>query len=134
MFNRKKPKRQVSVSTFEKWQQNFDQDHQILTWLRYDKNPGDRDLVSLLWCLACRKFQNKICSMKNYSSAWITGSTNQRMSNLLDHVASDQHKAAMACLQTTEVKVNNKPITSYAPITQRLLSLRESDRSIMRKK
>ena len=65
--------------------------------------------------------------MNNYSSTWITGSTNQRTSNLLDHVASDQHKAAMARLRTAEAKANNEPVTSYAPIAQCLLSLGESD-------
>lgn len=70
--------------------------------------------------------------MKNCSLVWITGSTNQRMSNLLDHVVSDQHKAAMACLRTAEAKANNELDTSYTPITQCLLSLGESDRLIMR--
>ena len=74
----KKAKRQVSVSTFKKWQRNFDHDHQTLTWLRCDKDHRDRDLVELLWCAVCREFQNRICSMKNYSRAWVTGSTNQR--------------------------------------------------------
>ena len=130
----KKAKRQVSISTFEKWQQNFDREHQTLTWLRCDKDQQDRDLVSLLWCAVCREFQNRICSMKNYSRAWVTGSTNQRTSNLLDHVASEQHKAAMAHHRTARAKANNEPVTSYAPIARCLLSLEESERSRMRNK
>lgn len=69
----KKAKRQVSVSTFEKWQRNFDRDHQTLTWLRCDKDHQDWDLVALLWCAVCREFQNKICGMKNFTSVgyWV---------------------------------------------------------------
>ena len=75
-----------------------------------------------------------IHSMKNYSPVWITGSTNQQMSNLLDHVASDQHKVAMVHLHTAQVKANNEPITSYAPIARCLLLLGESKRSKMKNK
>ena len=66
--------------------------------------------------------------MKNYSRAWVTGSTNQRTSNVLDLVASDQHKAAMSHLRTAQAKASNEPLTSYAPIARSLLMLEESDR------
>lgn len=56
--------------------------------------------------------------MKNYSEAWVTGTTNQQTSSVLDHTASDQHKSAMSHLRTAQAKANNKPITSYSPIAQ----------------
>ena len=52
--------------------------------------------MALLWCSVCRKYESKISSMKNYSKTWVAGSDNQQTSNILDHVASDQHKAAMS--------------------------------------
>ena len=117
----KKAKRQVAVTTFEKWQRNLDREHQTLTWLRCDVDKDDRNLVAVLWCSACREYDSKICSMKNYSRAWVTGSENQRTSNVLDHVASDQHKAAMSRLRTSQAR----PVTSLsrATLQSRVLSL-----------
>jgi len=91
----KKSKRQISVLTFEKWQQKYDSDQSLL-WLKSEIDKTDKNLVAHLHCSACREFQSKICSMKNYSSMWINGSDNQRTSNLLDHATSEQHKRAMA--------------------------------------
>ena len=99
----KKAKHQVSISTFEKWQQNVDRLYRTLMWLQFDTDKEDKDLASLLWCSACREYKNKICSMKNYSQAWVTGSTyisSDQTSNVLDHVASNQHKATMSHLCT----------------------------------
>ena len=92
----KKAKRQVSISTFEKWQRNYDREYQTLTWLKCNRDERCRDLVQSLWCSVCKEYEQRICSMKNYSDAWITGSQNQRTSNLLDHARSEQHKAAMS--------------------------------------
>ena len=52
----KKAKRQVAVSTFEKWQRNYDCDHQTLSWLRCDTDKADRNLVALLWCSVSRNY------------------------------------------------------------------------------
>ena len=38
----KRSKHQISVTTFKKWQRNFDQDHQTLMWLNCDKDKNDR--------------------------------------------------------------------------------------------
>ena len=94
----------------------------------------DRNLVAVLWCSTCREYDSKICSMKNYSRAWVTGSENQRTSNVLDHVASDQHKTAMSRLRTAQARASNKPVTSYAPIARSLLILNEPERGRMRRK
>ena len=130
----KKAKRQVAVSTFEKWQRNYDQEHETLTWLKCDTDKQDRGLVAVLWCSACRVYESRICSMKNYSQAWITGTENQRTSNVLDHVASNQHKASMSHLRTVQARANKEPVTSYAPIARSLLMLGESERGRMRRK
>ena len=95
---------------------------------------ADKNFVALLWCSVCRNYQDKICSMKNYSSAWVTGTENQRKSNVLDHVACDQHKAAMSHLRTAQAKASSKPVTSYAPIARALLMVHEPERARMRRK
>ena len=130
----KKPKRQLSVLTFEKWQRNYDREHQTLTWLKCERDKGDRGLVDYLWCSACREHSQTICSMKHYSDVWVTGSKNHRTSNVMDHVTSDQHKAAMSHLCKAQAKASDQSVLSYAPIACYLVMLEESDRGRMRRK
>ena len=47
-------RRQVSVLTYKKWQTNYNQEYQTLSWLRCDVNEHDKSLVGLLWCAVCR--------------------------------------------------------------------------------
>lgn len=130
----KKAKRQVAVATFEKWQRNYDRDHQTLSWLRCEKDKNDKSLVALLWCSVCRKYRDNIRSMKNFSNAWVSGSENHRTSNVLDHVACEQHQAAMSYLRVDQAKARNEPITSYTPIARALLMLDEAEKGRMRRK
>ena len=124
-------KRQVSVATFQKWQSQQEKEHETLTWLRCDKQ---QRYVESLWCETCRRFQDKIRGTKNFSAAWITGSTNQKLSNVLDHARSDQHKLSMSLLRVEQAKATNAPVTMYAPIAQSLLSMGRSLQERMGKK
>ena len=130
----KKSKRQITVSTFEKWQQNYDSEHQSLSWLKCETNKADKNLVARLYCSACREYQTKICSMKNYSAVWVNGSDNQYTSNLLDHATSGQHKKAMAELHTAQARASRTPVVQYAPIAHALSMLSDVDRTRIRKK
>ena len=58
----------------------------------------DRDNVHLasLHCALCKKYEGHLQSFKSFNAAWITGSTNQKVSNVLDHAGSEVHKAAMS--------------------------------------
>ncbi len=51
----------------------------------------DKSLVSTLWCVVCRKFEEQLTGQKNFSKAWIEGSIKPATSNIVDHAASDQH-------------------------------------------
>ena len=126
-----KAKRLLAVSTFEKWQRNYNKNHQSLMWLKCDVDTPNKDYIAVLWCSICREYKSKICSMKNYSQAWITGSGNHRASNLLDHARSDQHVTAMSHLHTAQAMAQQEPIVSYAPIAHSLLTLEESERETM---
>ena len=130
----KKPKRQITLATFEKWQRNFEHDHSTLTWLKCERDKCDCNSVKLLWCSACREYEGRICSMKNYSAAWVTGSENQRTSNVIDHATSEQHKLAMKLLRTAQAKASNLPVTSYAPIARALMTLEEPEQAKLRHK
>ena len=76
----KKRKRQITVTTFNKWQGQYNSLHKSLLWLRCDKDRTDRRLVSALWCCICRKYEKHITGLKNFSKAWIDGTDNQRTS------------------------------------------------------
>ena len=106
----KKPKcRQVRLSTFTKWQAQLQRKHQTMMWLRCDTDKSNPNVVDTLWCHACRMSEAKIIGIKNYSSVWISGSTNHKTSCVVDHANSDQHRAAMNHAR----KASGMPITEY---------------------
>ena len=92
----KKAKRHVAKANFDKWQRELEKDHWTITWLRCEVEKMPEHCVSKLFCAVCQRYEGKICGMKHFSRAWITGSSNQKTSNIVDHAKSDQHKATMA--------------------------------------
>lgn len=72
--------------------------------------------------------------LKHFSASWITGSSNHRSSNIVDHAQSEQHKAAMLKLRRDQAKSSNKSITSYSPIARSLLGMDDAVKDRMRKK
>ena len=119
----KRAKRQVSKDTFLKWQRTYEREHQSMAWLRADMDKEDRSTVSTLWCFVCRKYKERICGQKNFSKAWIDGSTNHKTSNLTDHTCSEQHKSSMALFRKDQAKSKHDPITTYSPIARSVLSM-----------
>ena len=89
----KKSKRQVKVSTFDMWKRDMDRDYKTLTWLCHEVDKKTRLLVSSLYCKVA--MQDKILSLRNFSSVWINGSYNHRTNNIVDHAQSEQHKVSM---------------------------------------
>ena len=118
----KQLKRQVSKETFHKWQRTYEREHQSMVWLRAEMDDQDKSLVSALWCVVCRKHETRICGPKNFSRAWIDGSSNHKTSNITDHANSEQHKSAMMYFRKDQAKRRNEPVTSYSPIARSLLS------------
>ena len=78
--------------------------------------------MDTLWCHACRVYESKICGIKNFSRAWILGSTNHKTSNIMDHAKGEPHRATMSFLTKDQARERNEPITSYSPIAQSLYS------------
>ena len=127
----KQAKRQVTVATFRKWQTQQEKDYKTLSWLRCDKQ---NKFVEKLWCATCRKFEDRLQGVRNFSAAWITGSTNQKLSNVLDHAQSEQHKMCMSLLRTEQAKSSDTPLTEYAPIALSILSMDKSLQETIGKK
>ena len=130
----KKDKHQITVRTFEKRQSQYNPSHSSLTWLQCEKESSYRSLVSVLWCEPCRKYEARIKGQKNFSSAWIEGTSNQRTSSMIDHANSNQHKASMAYLKADLAKANNESVTCFSPIARSLMNMDASTRERMKRK
>ena len=126
--DKKRNKREITYITFEKWQRLFNSEYQSLSWLRCNKDKGDKSIVSTLWCEVCRRYEKRICSLKNYSRSWIEGSGNHRTSNVVDHATSAQHSAAMNLLKINQAKDRREPLATVAPIINSLMKLDASSR------
>ena len=81
----KKAKWHIAKATFEKWQRELKKDHGTMTWLRCEVEKTPEHCVSKLFCVVCQRYEDKICGMKHFLRAWITGSSNQNTSNIVDH-------------------------------------------------
>ena len=75
----------MSKETFYKWQQTYEREQQSLAWLRADMDNKGKSLVSMFWCVVCRKYETKIYGLKNFARAWISDSSNHKTSNIIDH-------------------------------------------------
>lgn len=117
--------RQFLKSGFEKWQRDNEKEHKTLTWLRYNMD-SDRAHVASLFCCVCRKYEKNISSLKNFSSAWVLGSTNLRLSNMLDHARSEVHKLAMSRLMADSAKERGLSIVQSTPIGRSLHTMDET--------
>ena len=87
-----------------------------LVWLRCTRSKSDEKLVDTLWCDICKRFEENISGLKNFSDAWIEGLKNHKTSNVQDHASSEQHLAAMNCLKKTQAQSSGLSITSYSTI------------------
>ena len=78
----KQSKRQASKETFLRWQRTYEKEYQSMGLLRAEMDDQEKSLVSMLWCVVCRQYENKICGIKNFSRVWIEGSSNHKTSNI----------------------------------------------------
>lgn len=69
-----KKKRVLKVATVEKWiNEDLAKDNGSI-WLHYEANK--QECVEKLYCKLCQKYKQQLCTMKDFSSAWIIGSKN----------------------------------------------------------
>ena len=130
----KRSKRQVTAATCEKWQREFDRCYQTLLWLQCDVDMANRSLIDTLWYDVCRTYQAKIQYKRNFSAVWVTGSTNHKSSNVVDHGKSEQHIACMAYMRADSAKARDEPVELYAPIARSLLRMDDSEKEKLKRK
>ena len=90
-------KRNLTKSTVDRWIADNDKALSTSTWLKYDVD------TAALKCSVCCQFRDKLIGMRNYSAAYIEGSTNLRTSSFKDHAASEMHSRAMLLLKKQQV-------------------------------
>ncbi len=90
-------KRSVQKSTVEKWVAESDKTLNTTVWLTYDMDRTHR--VVALKCSVCERFKDRLVGRRNYSTAYIDGSTNLRASSFKKHAASGMHVRAMLLLK-----------------------------------
>ena len=75
-----------------------------------------------------------ICSVKNFSKAWIEGSTYHKTSNIVEHARSDQHKGAMIRLRQEQARKRQEPITAYTNIARRITVMDNATKERIKRK
>ena len=67
--------------------------------------------------------------MKPLAKAWISGSTNLKVSNLLDHANSEVHKVAMTRMRADHAKASGKSPAISSTIGRYLSTIDEGTRA-----
>ena len=117
-------RRQFTKATFEKWQREHQRQHQTLSWLRC-VFCRDKLHVEILYCEVCRKYEARLCSLRNFSNSWIKGSANLKLSNMFDHARSDVHLAAMSKLRADMAKESGESTLLHTPLGRCVVNLDE---------
>ena len=117
-------KRKLTKATFDKWQHEYEKKHLTRSWLRCELQQDKRHVASIR-CEVCKKYKTNLESMKNFSRAWVTGSTNLKVSNVLEHAASEVHKVAMSRLHADAARSRGESIVLQTPIGRTLSTMDE---------
>ena len=82
----------------------------------------------LFCCEVCTKYRSHLESMKNFSKTWVTGSTNLKVSNVIEHATSEVHKAAMTRMHSESAKARGESVVLQTPIGRSLCTLDDATR------
>ena len=121
-------RRSITARTVEKWKLENDKTLNTATWLTYQM--ADRDHVKTIACSVCTRFNAQLKGMRNYTPAFIDGTTNLCTSSFKDHASTDMHARAMTLLKRDEAV----DVRDYAPIARALSTMDESSIEKMKKK
>lgn len=100
----------LKVATANSWKSTALANFMSEEWFvaNEDKHTGN---VKSFNCLVCKMFATKIQGLKNVSNSWaFEGSTNLKISNVVDHANGKQHRKAME-LHIAGTKMSVPPAT-----------------------
>ena len=128
----KKAKRLIAITTVRKWQRELNNDHATMTWLKFEIDEGTAGRVSSMYCDVCRTYKDNIQGMRNFSNTWLAGSTNFRVSSVVDHAKSEQHKNSMSRLHSEPFR-GRLPVAT-TPILSSLYTMNDKEKAQMCRK
>ena len=99
--------------------------------MQYDK---DGEYATNLRCKVCTQFRERIEGIQYFKEDWITGSTNYRSSNAIDHVEGVSHKEAMKHYKSVGKTHNEKRDRNQQSIESDLARINKKDVMLTRKK
>lgn len=106
------PIRKLTCSTVERWKSQDLAQYEAESWLIYDSEKTRKGQYCIaLKCNACIQFESVIRNRPKFSRAFIDGSTNFRLTNVVDHAKSYMHKIALSLY-------NKKEGQSESPTTE----------------
>lgn len=86
----------MKSETVERWKTNDLATYEAKTWLIYqEENIGGKKYCSDLKCKVCSEFEDSINKRRNFSQTFIDGSTNFKITTVIDHANSEIHKTAL---------------------------------------
>ena len=102
-------KRLVSVATVDNWVLDHDKTLNTATWITYEK--FDRHHLALLRCSVCKRFEERIKKSRNFSPAFIDGTSNLRTSSfklctVISHAAESHVSTVIVHHVATQHKCN----------------------------
>jgi hypothetical protein len=99
--------RTLKLQTLLKWINDDLATANADVWLKHEDD--GKGCVSLMKCSICTKFQNQIQHNRDFSDAWIKGTSNLRLSNASDHSATKCHQHAYR-LYVDDLKSSGKRV------------------------
>ena len=88
--------RKLRSGTVERWKSNDLAIYDANDWLTYqEENIGGKKYCTSLKCKVCSEFEESIDKRHNFNRTFIDGSTNFKVSSVMDHANSEIHKIAL---------------------------------------
>ena len=95
-YTAKKNTRMLRSETAERWKSNDLATYEANVWLTYDEEfIGGKKYCTSLKCKVCSEFETSINKRHNFSRTFIDGSTNFKVTSVIDHANSEIHKIAL---------------------------------------
>ena len=91
----KSTKRALSVATADNWKNSSLIKYSGEVWLEVNIDPANKTNVSTLACKICKRFEDRINSIRNFNEAWVRdGSKRLLLHAAIEHAEGEPHKKA----------------------------------------
>ena len=92
---RKSSTKRTSVATADNWKNSLLIKCSDEAWLEVNIDPANKTNVSTLACKICKRFEDRINSIRNFNEAWVRdGSKRLLLHAAIEHAEGEPHKKA----------------------------------------